>query len=107
MRRLLDANVPQKFRLHIAGHTVTSARFARLQNLQNGDLPAAMVGRFDALITCDQSLPYQQSVIGRPLAVVVLLAPSNRIEHLLPLLGRLNSTLAIVQHGKVYDVGPV
>jgi hypothetical protein len=107
MRLLLDANVPQKFRHHIVGHTVTSARFAGLQNLQNGALLVAMSGKFDVLITCDQSLPYQQSVMGRPLAVIVLLAPSNRIEDLLPLLGQPSRTIATVQHGKVYDVGPV
>ena len=34
---------------------------------------------FDALVTFDQNLPYQQN-IRLPVAVIVLVAPNNRVE---------------------------
>ena len=41
-------------------------------NLENGQLLAAAEGQFDALVTTDQSLRYQQNLQGRRLAIVVL-----------------------------------
>jgi len=107
MRILLDENVPQVLRHHIPGHAVSSARFAKLDGLLNGDLLDAMTGAFDVLVTCDRSLSHQQSVKGRPVVIVVLRAPSNRPRDLIPLMVELVRTLVTVQPGKVYDVGPI
>jgi hypothetical protein len=40
--------------------------------LDNGRLLAAAEEAFDALVTTDRNLPYQQSMAGRRLAVLVL-----------------------------------
>jgi hypothetical protein len=40
--------------------------------LQNGDLLIAAEAAFDALITTDQNLKYQQNMSGRKLAILVL-----------------------------------
>jgi hypothetical protein len=37
---------------------------------------------FDVLVTVDTNLRYQQNLTGRKIAIVVLLSPSNRLEHL-------------------------
>jgi hypothetical protein len=41
-------------------------------NLENGQLLAAAEGQFDAFVTTDQNLRYQQNLQGRRLAIVVL-----------------------------------
>ena len=41
-------------------------------NLENGDLLSAAEASFDALITTDQNLRYQQNLAGRRLAILVL-----------------------------------
>ncbi len=40
--------------------------------LENGELLAAVEGKFDALVTTDQNLRYQQNLQGRRLAILVL-----------------------------------
>jgi hypothetical protein len=47
--------------------------------LTNGDLlNAAEAGKFDLMVTADQSLPYQQNLSGRKVALVVL--STNRLS---------------------------
>jgi hypothetical protein len=41
-------------------------------NLENGELLAAAEGKFDAMVTTDQNLRYQQNLQGRRLAILVL-----------------------------------
>jgi hypothetical protein len=44
-----------------------------------------MRSRFDVFLTMDGNLGYQQNLATLPLAVLVVEAVSNRMEHLLPL----------------------
>jgi len=41
--------------------------------------------QFDVLLTMDQNLEFQQNLTILPVAVLVIEAASNRIEHLAPL----------------------
>ena len=43
--------------------------------LKNGDLLREAEGQFEAFISTDQNLKYQQRVLGRKLAIIVL--PTN------------------------------
>lgn len=80
MRVLLDESVPRAFGFEITGHFVRTAQTAGFSGLLNGELLAAMkAGGFDVLVTFDQNLPYQQNAT-LPVAVVVLVAPNNRVE---------------------------
>ena len=65
--------------------------------LVNGKLLAAAAGEFDVLITGDRNRQYPQSASQLPMSVVALIAPNNRLESFLPLVGRLLSTLATLQ----------
>jgi hypothetical protein len=49
---------------------------------RNGELLALAVGRFDVFLTADRNLSYQQDVAAFDIAVVVLVAQSNRFEDL-------------------------
>jgi len=44
---------------------------------KNGELLALAAAEFEAFITVDQNLPYQQNIATLPIAVVVLVTPSN------------------------------
>lgn len=65
---------------------------------------AASAG-FDALVTVDRNLEYQQNVTQAEIGVIVLVAPSNRIEDLLPLTPELVRALDRLQPGQVIHVG--
>jgi len=56
----------------LIGHDVSTAHELGWSNLKNGDLLSAAETRFDAFITTDQNLQYQQDLSGRKIAVLVL-----------------------------------
>jgi predicted nuclease of predicted toxin-antitoxin system len=73
MKILFDQGTPVPLRRALAGHAVTTAFERGWSNLENGDLiRAAEAERFDAMITTDQNLKYQQNLRGRELAILVL-----------------------------------
>lgn len=104
MRVLLDSCVPQSLRHALVGHDVPSARFAGLEGLVDKDLLDAMEGAFDVLVTCDQGIPWQQNMRRRPVALAFLVASSNRIPDLLPLVPALLAVLDRINPGEVREV---
>jgi hypothetical protein len=61
--------------------------------------------RVDAFITVDSNLAFQQNLSALPVAVVVLHAPSNKIEDLRPLLPALLLTLDHIRPCELRIVG--
>jgi predicted nuclease of predicted toxin-antitoxin system len=95
MRVLLDEQLPVRLARHLSGHGVRTIRQQGWAGLKNGELLrlAADAG-FDAFVTADRNLQYQQNAAGLRLGVIVLKAPSIMIEDLLPLLPRLAAALS-------------
>jgi predicted nuclease of predicted toxin-antitoxin system len=74
MRILLDQNVPIGVRTFIdKEHTVSTAAREGLSALTDVELLTEAEARaFDILVTCDQSMPYQQNMTGRAIKLRVL-----------------------------------
>ena len=90
MKLLLDEHLPHELRFQIVGHDVFTVRYMGWHGLRNGRLLAeAAAHGFDAVLTMDSAIAHQQNLASLPLAVVILLAPSNVITDLLPLVPRL------------------
>jgi hypothetical protein len=104
MRLLLDTCIPERLRHHLIIHEVQTARFAGLDGLPDAALLDAMQGTFDALVTCDQGIPWQQNMKGRSIAVAVLIAPSNRLPDLAPLVPALLAALDVIRPGEVREI---
>ena len=105
MRVLLDECVPQRLRLELPGHEVFTVPEMGWAGRENGELLRSAESEFDVLVTVDQKLKYQQSITGRNMAVVVLVARRNKIEFLRPLLPDLERTLAQIKPGELREVG--
>jgi hypothetical protein len=74
---LFDQGTPVPLRSHLPLHEVTTVYELAWDTLRNGDLIAqAEAAGFEALVTTDQSLKYQQNLSERQLAFVVLLSTS-------------------------------
>ena len=74
MKVLFDQGTPVPLRNHLLNHIVETAYEKGWSNLKNGDLlTQADAEGFDALITTDQNLRYQQNLSGRRISVIVLL----------------------------------
>lgn len=93
MRLLLDECVPARLRQALPGHEVATVVQAGWSGVKNGKLLALAAARYDAFITVDKNLPYQQNPSALPLAVIVLDAVSNELHHLLPLVPALEAAL--------------
>jgi hypothetical protein len=72
MRILFDQGTPVPLREHLGDHNVATAFELGWSTLQNGELLAAAEDWFDLLITTDQQMRYQQNLVGRKLAILVL-----------------------------------
>jgi hypothetical protein len=105
VRVLLDEQLPRQLTAHIVGHDVATVQQQGWAGLTNGELltQAAAAG-FDALVTADQSLQFQQNLKGSRLLVVVLIARSNALEDLLPTVSELLTELTNAQPGRIVRV---
>ena len=72
MRILFDQGTPVPLRRALTGHAVSTAYEMGWTELDNGALLRAAETDFDALITTDKNLRYQQNLAGRRLAILVL-----------------------------------
>jgi hypothetical protein len=55
-------------------------------------------------VPVDKSLPKQQRIDNRPLAVIVLRAKTNRLLNLLPLVPKLRAVIENARPGQVYEI---
>lgn len=94
MKLLLDETLPHPMRLELPGHDAFTCAYMGWAGIENGELlKLAAAGGFDALVTNDRGLEYEQDLRSLPVAVVVLLVESNTIESIRPLYPKLLSTL--------------
>ena len=82
---LLDEDVPRRLGNLLVGHDVTTVPRSGWAGVKNGRLLALAATRFDVFITADQNIEFQQNPATLPIAVLVLVAISNRMEHVGPL----------------------
>jgi predicted nuclease of predicted toxin-antitoxin system len=94
MRLLLDESLPVDLRNHLPHHQVETVSGMGWSGTSNGMLLARASKRFDALITADKNIRYQQNPASLPLSVVVLSVKKNILPEFLPLLGKLDAVLA-------------
>lgn len=105
MRLLLDESVPRRLRRALPAHTVKTAVEMGWSGVKNGALLVLAAAEFEAFITVDRNLPYQQNVAALPIAVVILVAHSNELQALLPLVPRLEEVLATLQPRSLVQIG--
>jgi hypothetical protein len=105
MRALLDESLPRPLSKLLVGHDVKTVVDAGWASIENGELLRRAAGSFDVLITADQNLEFQQNLPTLPIAVVVLVAASNRLESLEPLVPALLDALTSLQPRQLLRVG--
>ena len=105
MRLLLDECVPRKFKDALPEHDVRTAREMGWSGKQNGELLTLMgEHHFEAFITVDQNVEFQQNVKAAGIAVIVLVAPTNRLKELRLLAPAVLRALATIRPGALERV---
>ena len=105
MRLLLDECVPRKFKQELPGHEVSTAREMGWSGKRNGEMLTLMrERRFEAFVTVDQNVEFQQDVKASGIAVIVLAAHTNRLKELRPLAPEVLRVLSVIKPGELERV---
>ena len=103
MKLLLDECVPEDLKEFIAGHSVSSTAGMGWKGIKNGELMrrAADAG-FEAFLTADKNIQYQQNIGKYQLAIIVFDVYQNTITELRKKLPSLYELLPKTETGKLY-----
>jgi len=104
VRVLLDECVPRRLRRELPGHDVLTVSEMGWSGVKNGPLLRRAAQEFDVFLTVDQGVEYQQNLLGLDLAIVVMVAATNDIEDLRPLMPRVRETLTSASPGILIKV---
>ena len=106
MRILLDEQLPRRLAQALVGHQVRTVQQQGWAGLGNGELlRRAADNGFEVFLTADQNLQFQQNLAQSSLCVIVLVASSNALEDLLPLVPALLEVLKNGRPGEVRRIG--
>lgn len=104
MRVLLDECIPQKLRIYLSGHDVRSVAEMGWAGIKNGRLLRLAEQNFDAFLTVDRNLEFQQNLGALSLAVIVLIAPSNEVDTLRSLMPQVSEALGQLRAGHIIHI---
>jgi predicted nuclease of predicted toxin-antitoxin system len=106
VRVLLDECLPRRLKRELVGHDVKTAPEMGWASEKNGELLALAAADFDVFLTSDRNLSYQQNLSAFEIAVIVVLAASNSIDSLRPLVPWMLEAVATAKPRTVTLVGP-
>lgn len=105
MRVLLDECVPRPLRHELQGHEVLTVQEMSWAGKRNGELLELIKNAgFDAFVTTDQNIEYQQNIKAAQVPLIMLVARRNTLQALLPLVPEMRSALGHVRPGEVIHV---
>ena len=102
MNILLDESAPRLIKTRLTDFSISTVQEMGWTGLKNGELLTLAEQQFDAFITADQQLRYQQNLAGRRLAILVL--PSNQVPMVTRLLPMIAQTLRDMAPGAFVEL---
>lgn len=106
MKVLVDECAPRALKVFLAkcGHDCVTVQDAEWTGKRNGEILALAEGNFQAFVTLDTNVVYQQNLKNRTIAIIVRSAKSNRLFDLEPLFPRCADALAKIRTGDVIRI---
>ena len=105
MRILLDECVPKPLKRELLDYSIRTVVEMGWSGKKNGELLRLMKREdFNVLLTTDQNLQHQQNLVQVGIVVIVMVASSNRLPELLPLLTNVRKALKRIAEGEVVEV---
>ena len=105
MRVLLDEQLPLDLAALLEGHSASTVVGRGWAGIKNGDLLRRMGDDYDAFLTMDRGIEFQQNIAALPFGILLVLAPSNRMVHLIPLVPAILQALSAVKAGQLHRIG--
>ena len=104
MRILLDECLDWRLQRELPGHDVLSVVQMGWSGIKNGKLLSLAEAQFQAFITGDRNLSFEQNLPNITLAVIVLEAPSIRLADTAPLMPKVLTLLPTISAGQIYRI---
>jgi hypothetical protein len=105
MRVLLDECVPRPLKQELAEHEVSIVQELGWAGKRNGELLVLIRSSdFEVFVTTDQNIEKQQNLSKAGVRLIVLIAKSNKLRALLPLVPKLKEAIGKVTPGEVLHV---
>ena len=104
MKVLIDECLPRKLKFELPNHFVQTVPEAGWASKQNGELLRLAQTEFDVFLTNDRNIEQQQNLKQFDLAFIVLVAPTNDIYDLKPLMPRVNDLLNDIRPGELRSI---
>lgn len=102
MRRVLfDENVPRQLRHELPNFVVRTVQEEHWAGFKNGALLRQASPSFDAVLTADQRLRYQQNVSQFAIGVVVVETYDTRLRNLRRFLPEIREALTTIAAGEI------
>jgi predicted nuclease of predicted toxin-antitoxin system len=105
MRILLDEDLPRRLAAMLVGHEVSTIQRRGWAGIKNGELLGLAAAEFDVFLTMDGNLEFQQNLATLPIAVLVVEAVSNRMEHLVALVPGILKELSEIPSKSLRRIG--
>ncbi len=106
MKILLDECMPRKFKNRLVGHECRTVPEEGFAGKKNGELLSlAERAGFQAFLSLDRGIEYQQNLQSRGLAIVLIRAKSSRLDDLLPHVSQILDALKMMQPGQISKIG--
>lgn len=103
MRAILDESVPEALCDHLPGHAVSTVKLEGWSGVKNGKLLALIESaQFEAFITADKRMQFEQALDRRPFAVLLL--STNHKETMEPHYPAIAAALDKAEKGKLTTV---
>ena len=101
MKVLIDECLPKKLKREVDADFVQTVPEAGWADTKNGALLSLAEANFDVLLTNDQNMEHQQNLTKIDLAFIVLVALTNDIDDLKPLMPAANEALQTIKAGEI------
>lgn len=105
MKIVLDEMMPRQFAASLGDHEVDHVVSLGWSHIVNGKLLSLCQNAgFEAFITKDSGLPFQQNLKGRTIAIIVLKTKTQNFDELIALAPQILSLVATLKPGSVTQV---
>ena len=105
MRVLLDECLPRRLKRELIGHDALTVPEVGWAGKRNGELLRLAERDFDAFLTADRRLRFEQRVSAFRIVVIVLAAHSNSLLAMRPLVAKVLEALPEAKPGDVIVIG--
>ena len=104
MKLLLDECVDRRLARDLTAHDVRTVPQMGWAGKRNGELLRLAQQQFEVFITVDRNLAFQQNLPQFSIAVLVLHAPSNKLDDLRLLVSNILNALPTLSRGTVSTI---